>query len=63
MKAVNAVTGSWPGLRAGCPSFAAVAEAELDARAVRGWPRSDGGCFLAVHAFRRREERRLLSAA
>jgi DNA-directed RNA polymerase specialized sigma24 family protein len=31
MKAVNAVTASWPGLRAGRPSFAAVAEAELDA--------------------------------
>jgi RNA polymerase sigma-70 factor (ECF subfamily) len=30
MKAVNAVTASWPGLRAGRPSFAAVAEAELD---------------------------------
>jgi RNA polymerase sigma-70 factor, ECF subfamily len=31
MKAVNAVTASWPGLRAGRPSFASVAEAELDA--------------------------------
>lgn len=31
MKAVNAVTASWPGLRTGRPSFAAVAEAELDA--------------------------------
>jgi RNA polymerase sigma-70 factor (ECF subfamily) len=31
MKAVNAVTASWPGLRAGRQSFAAVAEAELDA--------------------------------
>src|SRR5256714_7081804 len=31
MKAVNAVTTSWPGLRVDRPSFAAVAEAELDA--------------------------------
>src|SRR2546423_331755 len=31
MKAVNAVTTSWPGLRADRPSFSAVAEAELDA--------------------------------
>jgi RNA polymerase sigma-70 factor (ECF subfamily) len=31
MKAVNAVTASWPGLRAGRPSFASVVEAELDA--------------------------------
>jgi hypothetical protein len=31
MKAVDAVTASWPGLRAGRPSFASVAEAELDA--------------------------------
>jgi RNA polymerase sigma factor (sigma-70 family) len=31
MKAVNAVTTSWPGLRVDRPTFAAVAEAELDA--------------------------------
>jgi RNA polymerase sigma-70 factor (ECF subfamily) len=31
MKAVNAVTTSWPGLHVDRPSFAAVAEAELDA--------------------------------
>jgi len=31
MKAVNAVTTSWPGLRVDRPSFAVVAEAELDA--------------------------------
>ena len=31
MKAVNAVSASWPGVRAGRPSFASVAEAELDA--------------------------------
>jgi RNA polymerase sigma factor (sigma-70 family) len=31
MRAVNAVTTSWPGLRIDRPSFAAVAEAELDA--------------------------------
>src|SRR5690242_15177487 len=31
MKAVNAVTTSWPGLRADRPTFASVAEAELDA--------------------------------
>lgn len=31
MKAVNAVTTSWPGLRIDRPTFAAVAEAELDA--------------------------------
>jgi RNA polymerase sigma factor (sigma-70 family) len=31
MRAVNAVTTSWPGLRVDRPSFAAVAEAELDA--------------------------------
>ena len=31
MRAVNAVTTSWPGLHAGRPTFAAVAEAELDA--------------------------------
>src|SRR5213592_2935757 len=31
MKAVNAVTTSWPGLHAGRPTFASVAEAELDA--------------------------------
>ena len=31
MKAVNAVTTSWPGLRVDRPAFAAVAEAELDA--------------------------------
>src|SRR5918992_1340641 len=31
MKAVNAVTTSWPGLRVDQPAFAAVAEAELDA--------------------------------
>lgn len=31
MKAVNAVTTSWPGLRADQPSFSAVAETELDA--------------------------------
>jgi RNA polymerase sigma-70 factor (ECF subfamily) len=31
MKAVNAVTTSWPGLRVEQPSFAAVAESELDA--------------------------------
>jgi RNA polymerase sigma factor (sigma-70 family) len=30
MRAVNAVTTSWPGLRVDRPSFAAVAEAELD---------------------------------
>ena len=30
MKAVNAVTTSWPGLHVDRPSFAAVAEAELD---------------------------------
>jgi RNA polymerase sigma-70 factor (ECF subfamily) len=31
MKAVNAVTTSWPGLHVDRPSFSAVAEAELDA--------------------------------
>jgi RNA polymerase sigma-70 factor (ECF subfamily) len=31
MKAVNAVTTSWPGLHVDRPTFAAVAEAELDA--------------------------------
>jgi RNA polymerase sigma-70 factor (ECF subfamily) len=31
MKAVNAVTTSWPGLHVDRPSFAAVAESELDA--------------------------------
>src|SRR4051812_1940129 len=31
MRAVNAVTSPWPGLRVDRPSFAAVAEAELDA--------------------------------
>ena len=31
MKAVNAVTTSWPGLRVDRPTFASVAEAELDA--------------------------------
>jgi RNA polymerase sigma-70 factor (ECF subfamily) len=31
MKAVNAVTTSWPGLHVDRPSFASVAEAELDA--------------------------------
>jgi RNA polymerase sigma factor (sigma-70 family) len=31
MKAVNAVTTSWPGLRADRPTFSAVAESELDA--------------------------------
>jgi RNA polymerase sigma-70 factor (ECF subfamily) len=31
MKSVNAVTTSWPGLRIDRPSFAAVAESELDA--------------------------------
>ena len=31
MKAVNAVTTSWPGLRVDRPSFSAVAESELDA--------------------------------
>ena len=31
MKAVNAVSTSWPGLHVGRPTFAAVAEAELDA--------------------------------
>jgi RNA polymerase sigma-70 factor, ECF subfamily len=31
MKAVSAVTTSWPGLRVDRPSFAAVAESELDA--------------------------------
>jgi RNA polymerase sigma-70 factor (ECF subfamily) len=31
MRAVNAVTTSWPGLRVDRPSFSAVAEAELDA--------------------------------
>jgi RNA polymerase sigma factor (sigma-70 family) len=31
MKAVNAVTTSWPGLRVDQPSFSAVAESELDA--------------------------------
>jgi RNA polymerase sigma-70 factor (ECF subfamily) len=31
MKAVNAVTTSWPGLQVDRPSFAAVAESELDA--------------------------------
>jgi len=31
MRAVNAVTTSWPGLHVDRPSFAAVAEAELDA--------------------------------
>lgn len=31
MKAVNAVTTSWPGLRFDQPSFSAVAESELDA--------------------------------
>ena len=31
MKAVNAVTTSWPGLQAYRPTFASVAEAELDA--------------------------------
>jgi RNA polymerase sigma-70 factor, ECF subfamily len=31
MKAVNVVTTSWPGLRVDRPTFAAVAEAELDA--------------------------------
>jgi RNA polymerase sigma-70 factor (ECF subfamily) len=31
MRAVNAVTTSWPGVRVDRPSFAAVAEAELDA--------------------------------
>jgi RNA polymerase sigma-70 factor, ECF subfamily len=31
MRAVNAVTTSWPGLRVDSPSFSAVAEAELDA--------------------------------
>src|SRR6266571_4428199 len=31
MKAVNAVTTSWPGLRVDRPTFSAVAESELDA--------------------------------
>lgn len=31
MRAVNAVTSSWPGLRIDRPTFASVAEAELDA--------------------------------
>lgn len=31
MKAVNAVSTSWPGLHVGRPTFSAVAEAELDA--------------------------------
>src|SRR5207244_9016826 len=31
MKAVNAVTTSWPGLRVDRPTFSPVAEAELDA--------------------------------
>jgi len=31
MKAVNAVTTTWPGLRVARPTFSAVAESELDA--------------------------------